>query len=184
MSNGLAETEVEGRIYAPHVKKTVFPGQDLAKDIAQFPGVDKDLNIDVLKSKKNGIIVAIPCLNEEVAIGSVVLRAKKYADSVVVIDDGSNDSTAEIAKLAGAHVIKHENNQGKGAAIRDAFDYAKLHGAEILVLIDGDRQHNTDDIPGLVMPILSGEADMVNGSRFLVKNGHRVPAYRGWARKC
>ncbi len=127
---------------------------------------------------KHLIIVAIPALNEEVAIGSMVLRSRKYADKVVVIDDGSKDRTAEIARMAGAEVILHMNNGGKGAAIKDAFIYAKKMNADILVLIDGDGQHNPDEIPVLLAPILKGEADMVNGSRFLVNSGNHVPAYR------
>jgi hypothetical protein len=127
---------------------------------------------------KPRVLVVIPCYNEEVSIGSVVLRSLAYADKVVVVDDGSHDKTAEIARLAGAEVILHEVNKGKGAGIRTAFEYAKSIGAEALVLIDGDGQHNPDEIPLLLEPILKGEADMVNGSRFLVKNRHNVPKYR------
>ena len=68
------------------------------------------------------VIVGIPCYNEEVAIGSLVLRASQYADQVVVVDDGSTDKTAEVARFAGALVIVHDVNVGKGAAIRDLFD--------------------------------------------------------------
>ena len=66
-------------------------------------------------------MVAIPAFNEEVAIGSVVLRSIKYADEVIVIDDGSADNTAEVAALAGAKVVRHEKNGGYGAAIRTLF---------------------------------------------------------------
>jgi glycosyltransferase involved in cell wall biosynthesis len=127
---------------------------------------------------KPKVIVAIPAFNEEVAIGSVILRSKTYADEVVVIDDGSKDKTARIARLAGAEVIVHDANEGKGAGIRDAFDYAKKAHADILVLIDGDGQHNPDEIPSLLLPITNGEADIVNGSRFMNGYGHNVPKYR------
>jgi glycosyltransferase involved in cell wall biosynthesis len=90
------------------------------------------------------ILAAIPAYNEEVAIGSVVLRAKKYADAVLVIDDGSSDATAKIAELAGALVIRHELNMGKGIAIRDAFVKAREMNADILVCLDADGQHNPD----------------------------------------
>jgi glycosyltransferase involved in cell wall biosynthesis len=123
------------------------------------------------------VMVAIPCYNEEVAIGSIVLRAKMYADHVVVIDDGSRDKTSEIARIAGAEVLVHEHNQGKGSSIKDAFTYAEAIGAEVLVLIDGDGQHNPDEIPSLIAPIINNEADMVNGSRFL-EGGNNVPKYR------
>jgi glycosyltransferase involved in cell wall biosynthesis len=136
------------------------------------------LERSVMRSVKPYVIVAIPAFNEEIAIGSVALRSKKYADEVIVIDDGSKDRTAEIATMAGAKVLPHINNGGKGAAIKDAFAYAKKANADILVLIDGDGQHSPDEIPVLLSPILNGEADIVNGSRFLVQNGHHVPAYR------
>ncbi|HEY3422904.1 MAG TPA: glycosyltransferase family 2 protein [Methanocellaceae archaeon] len=124
------------------------------------------------------ILVGIPAFNEEVAIGSMVLRARKYADKVIVIDDGSMDKTADVAMTAGAHVVPRRNNSGKGAAIKDAFEYAKKVKADILVLIDGDGQHNPDEIPLLLAPIIKGEADIVNGSRFLNNNKNNVPAYR------
>ncbi len=123
-------------------------------------------------------IVAIPAYNEEVAVGSIITRCKKYVDRVLVVDDGSRDHTAEVAVLLGAIVISHEANKGKGAAIRDAFEYAKKVNARALVLIDGDGQHNPDEIPSLLAPIMKGEADVVNGSRFLLKNGNHVPKYR------
>jgi glycosyltransferase involved in cell wall biosynthesis len=126
------------------------------------------------------IIVAIPAYNEEVAIGSIILKARKHASGVIVIDDGSTDNTAEIAKLAGALVISHVQNEGKGTGIRDAFSFAKRAGADILVLIDGDGQHNPGEIPGLIEPILNDEADFVNGSRFIGKEagGNNVPLHR------
>lgn len=124
------------------------------------------------------VLVAVPCYNEEIAIGSIILRAFQYADRIVVIDDGSTDRTAEIARAAGVDVIVHEKNQGKGAGIRDAFAFAQTTNADILVLIDGDGQHDPGEIPLLIEPIVKGEADMVNGSRFLVKGQHKVPNYR------
>jgi len=123
------------------------------------------------------ILAAIPAYNEEIAIGSVVLRAKKNADIVLVIDDGSSDATAAVAAAAGALVLPHERNLGKGAAIRDAFNRAKELGADILVLLDADGQHNPDEIPDLIVPIQDGTADMVIGSRFLDKKS-AIPKYR------
>lgn len=147
------------------------------KEIIATDMVTQDF-VSTLINGNHKIIVAIPCFNEEIAIGSVVLRSQKYTDKVLVIDDGSKDKTAEIARIAGAEVIVHDTNQGKGAAIRDAFGYAKKTNADILVLIDGDGQHNPDEIPLLLGPITKGEADITNGSRFLVKNGNTVPGYR------
>jgi len=122
------------------------------------------------------ITALLPAYNEEVSIGSVVLRARKYADRVILVDDGSSDRTAEVAALAGAEVLRHERNQGKGAALRTGFEF--LGEDSIIVTIDSDGQHDPADIPRLVEPILRGEADMVNGSRYLNGNKKDTPLYR------
>jgi len=124
----------------------------------------------------HNITVILPAYNEEVSIGSVVLLARRYADRVIVVDDGSSDRTAELAANAGAEVVVHSTNKGKGMAFKTGFEAAE--GADIIVTMDSDGQHNPADIPKLVTPILKGEADMVNGSRYL--NGHTTdtPAYR------
>ncbi len=127
------------------------------------------------------IAALLPAYNEEVSIGSVVLRTKQYADRVVVVDDGSSDHTAEVAALAGAEVIRHKVNQGKGAALRTGF--ASLNGDSVIVTIDTDGQHDPADIPRLVAPILSGEADMVNGSRYINGNKKDTPLYRRLVQK-
>jgi glycosyltransferase involved in cell wall biosynthesis len=124
------------------------------------------------------VLVGIPCYNEEVAIGSIVLRASQYADEVVVIDDGSDDKTVEVARLAGAHVLVHDENLGKGAALRSFFQYAMRSGADVVVIIDGDGQHDPDDIPKLIKPILLDEADVVNGSRYITGITKDTPRYR------
>ena len=122
------------------------------------------------------ITALLPAYNEEVSIGSVVLRARQYADRVVVIDDGSSDHTAEVASLAGAEVLRHAKNQGKGAALKTGF--ASLNGDAVIVTIDTDGQHDPADIPRLVAPIFAGEADMVNGSRYISGNKKDTPLYR------
>jgi glycosyltransferase involved in cell wall biosynthesis len=124
------------------------------------------------------VMVGIPCYNEEVAIGSLVVRASQYADKVVVLDDGSADKTAEVARLAGADVLVHNMNCGKGASVRDLFGYATQQGFDILVILDGDGQHNPDDIPKLTRPLIRDEADLVNGSRYLSGGMNDTPRYR------
>ena len=126
-----------------------------------------------------GTMVAIPCFNEERFIGSVVLKARNYADHVIVIDDGSTDKTAMVAELAGAQVIKHNCNEGKGVAVNTAFEYAQEIECKALVLLDGDGQHEPADIPIVLEPILNDQADMVVGSRFLGMKGS-IPRYRVW----
>ncbi|MBT4511381.1 MAG: glycosyltransferase family 2 protein [Chloroflexi bacterium] len=129
------------------------------------------------QEQKLKIIAAIPCFNEERFIGSVVAKAKKYVDRVIVIDDGSTDDSAEIAKSAGATVYRHEENRGYGAAIASALERGRSKKADILVILDGDGQHDPKEIPHLVKPILDDEADVVVGSRFLEKE-NRSPIYR------
>jgi glycosyltransferase involved in cell wall biosynthesis len=113
------------------------------------------------------VIAAIPCFNEEQFISDVVMRARRYVDRVVVVDDGSTDNTSEVAQSAGARVIRHEKRQGAGAATSSAFEAAKTYDADMLVTLDGDGQHNPDEIPQVLAPIINGEADLVIGSRFL-----------------
>src|SRR5437016_9247439 len=122
------------------------------------------------------ILVAIPAFNEGPTIGSVVLKARQFASEVIVVDDGSSDDTAETAALAGAHVIQHARNLGKGMAIRSAWLYAREHPPEAFVLLDGDHQHDPNDIPRLAEKILSGKSDVVIGVRW--GKTSRMPMYR------
>ena len=121
-------------------------------------------------------IVIIPAFNEQAAIGEVVRKSLQYADDVLVVDDGSGDDTSQIASDAGASVLKHPTNFGKGVSLRDAF--RKVDGYDIVVTIDGDGQHNPDEIPVLIKPIEENEADFVNGSRYLNGFDENTPAYR------
>jgi len=123
------------------------------------------------------IIAAIPCFNEERFIGSVVVKAKKCVDTVIVIDDGSTDATGEVACEAGAVVYRHGQNKGYGAAIRSAIEKGRELGADVMVVLDGDGQHDPKDIPHLIKAILDGEADVVLGSRFQGKY-NEAPFYR------
>jgi len=122
-------------------------------------------------------LIVIPAYNEELTVGSVVALAKKFGD-VLVVDDGSMDRTFEIAREAGAVVIRHERNMGKGYALRTAFEYALSKEYDIVVTIDADGQHNPDEIPFLIEPIIKGEADLVIGSRYLSGSKKEIPLYR------
>ncbi|MDI9617638.1 glycosyltransferase family 2 protein [Methanothermobacter sp.] len=121
------------------------------------------------------IAAVIPAFNEEVAIGSVALLTGEHVDEVIVVDDGSTDRTAHVAEMAGARVIRHHKNMGKGAALKTGFQAAD---ADIVVTLDADGQHNPAEIPKLVEPILRGEADIVNGSRYLHGRDENTPRYR------
>jgi glycosyltransferase involved in cell wall biosynthesis len=125
----------------------------------------------------NGVSLVIPAYNEELVIGSVVLKACRIVRKVIVVDDGSRDRTAEVARYAGADVIRLEKNQGKAYALLLGLKRARDLGCTAAVTLDGDGQHTTEDIARVVQPILDGKMDLVIGSRFLdKKNG--VPAYR------
>ncbi len=139
---------------------------------------DQKQNPCVQGTSPQNVTVILPAFNEEVSIGSVVLLTRYYADSVIVVDDGSSDRTAEIARKAGAEVIVHEVNKGKGAALKTGFAAADNLGADIIITMDSDGQHNPAEIPKIVEPIIKGEADMVNGSRYLNDLDKNTPAYR------
>lgn len=130
-----------------------------------------------LKQERPRIIAAIPCFNEERFIGSVVIKVKKHVHEVVVIDDGSADASAEIAEQAGAFVHSHGRNRGYGAAIQSALQQGRELNGDVVVIIDGDGQHNPDEIPRVIGPVLNGEADVVVGSRFLGQY-NEAPFYR------
>jgi glycosyltransferase involved in cell wall biosynthesis len=112
------------------------------------------------------IVVVIPAFNEEQAIASAVLTAEKFADVVIICDDGSRDMTAEIAKKLGAEVVVHRRNLGYGTALLSLFIRANELAADVVVTFDGDGQHDARFIPDLIAPIINGQADVVIGSRF------------------
>lgn len=123
------------------------------------------------------VIVGIPAHNEQRSISAVVAKALPHASEVVVVDDGSIDLTAHRALQAGAIVIRHRQNGGKGAAVSSLFRYAREQQADALVLIDGDGQHDASEIPDVVAPCLTDGADVVVGSRFLSRKSE-VPLHR------
>lgn len=122
----------------------------------------------------NKVIVALPAYNEEKYIGSAVLKARKYANTVIVVDDGSTDSTVEIAKMAGAVIVRHEHNSGYGATLQTILNTARRMNIVCLVIMDADYQHEPDDITAVAAPILSGQFDLVVGQR----EQKSIPKYR------
>jgi glycosyltransferase involved in cell wall biosynthesis len=122
------------------------------------------------------VLAVVPAHNEAGAIGGVVdeIRAFDPAYDVVVVDDGSTDGTAGIAAAHGAAVVTLPFNLGIGGAVQTGFKYALEQGYELAVRLDGDGQHDPSELPRLLAPVESGEADIVTGSRFA--DGHN--AYR------
>ena len=122
-------------------------------------------------------IACIPAYNEESHIENLIKSAKNHVDSVVVCDDGSTDNTANIAKNAGAIVISHKRNKGYGASVISLFNYARENDVDSMITIDGDGQHNPDQIPLLLNTMSQHNVDVVIGSRFLNQN-IEAPGYR------
>lgn len=116
------------------------------------------------------LIVQVPCLNEETTLGAVLSSIPDQIPGVdcietVVIDDGSTDRTAEIARAHGAHVIRHHRTMGLARSFRDGVDYCLHRGADIVVNTDGDNQYPQSAIPDLIRPVLDGHADIAIGDR-------------------
>jgi len=126
-------------------------------------------------------LACIPVYNEESVITDVIKKTLKYVDKVVVCDDGSTDNTSKRAKEAGADVIIHEKNLGKGAAMKSLFKYAKKTGADVIITIDGDGQFMPEEIPKLLHPIIENKYDIVIGYRF--DNDAEMPSYRKMGNK-
>lgn len=124
------------------------------------------------------VVALIPCFREGERIGDVIRRAKPHVDEVVVIDDGSPDNTSAEANKAGATVLRHTVNQGKGAAIRTGINYAIDHGYEFLMFLDGDGQHNPEEIPKFLDAQRSSQAGIVIGNR--MGDARHMPLHRKW----
>ena len=135
-------------------------------------------------NKNLTVLVCVPAFNEAKTISDIVRRCKKYADEIIVYDDGSTDETFELATAAGATVIKSPKNTGYGSAIRALFQAAREQNADIMVTLDSDGQHNPEHIPRLVEPLRSQHFDIVIGSRFLNKSDkEKIPRYRNFGIK-
>lgn len=122
------------------------------------------------------IIAVIPAYNEGKRIGPVVAGTKKVVDRVIVVDDGSTDDTARVAESSGATVVRHGENCGAGAATMTGIEAARALGADAIVTLDADEQHDPQDIPALLAPILADRADIVFADRFGQRN--RIPFIR------
>lgn len=126
-----------------------------------------------MTNKKPRVVAVIPCYNTAPHIAEVVTNTLPYVNQVIVVDDGSTDDTILEARKSGALVLTHDKNRGKGAAMK----YGAQHDrADILVFIDGDGQHNPSEIPRLLEPIYTNQADLVIGCRRT--QSHKTPFYR------
>lgn len=130
-------------------------------------------------------VLIIPAFNEAASLPGVLRRVAEVAPDLhcVVVDDGSRDDTAAIARRSGAIVIQHPFNLGYGAAIQTGYKYALARGVEQLVQMDADGQHDPADIPKLLAPIEDGSCDLVIGSRFAEPTGYAMGFSREFGRR-
>lgn len=121
----------------------------------------------VTEARYSGAWIVIPAFNEAAVIGEVVADVRSVFDNVVCVDDGSTDDTGEIARRAGAHLVRHPINLGQGAAIQTGVEYArKQPGALVFATFDGDGQHRVKDLAAMVDRLCAEDVDVVIGTRF------------------
>lgn len=128
------------------------------------------------------VLCIAPAWNEENRITTTISEIpKNLVETILVIDDGSSDQTAERAKKQGAHVISHTHNQGVGSAIRTGIEYGLVHNYDIVVVISGAGKTPAQQIPLLLEPILKKGVELVQGSRYLIGGEYlNMPLYRRW----
>lgn len=133
------------------------------------------------QARRHDILVIMPAWNESEAVGNTVQEVFDYGPpcDVLVIDDGSRDSTAKVARKAGATVIQLPFNMGVGGAMRTGFKYAKIHGYERVIQVDADGQHDPRDIQAVLDGL--AHADIAIGARFANKGDYVVKGPRKWA---
>lgn len=121
-------------------------------------------------------IAIIPAFNEQKTLGEVIFKLRNFVQQIIVVDDGSIDRTAQIARENGATVCRHLINRGLGGALGTGIKAALLEGADIIITLDADGQHDPAEIPELIKPILAEQADVVIGSRFMTRQP--MPLFR------
>lgn len=133
---------------------------------------------DVTREK---VCAIIPAFAEERFIGDVVRGVLAHLDRVIVVDDGSTDRTATIAQAAGAEVIRHQSNRGKGAAIKTGLERGLSYGSGYFLFLDADGQHDPGEIPDFLNAARETGAKLIVGNR--MQNLERMPSIRRWTNR-
>jgi glycosyltransferase involved in cell wall biosynthesis len=131
-----------------------------------------------MKATRETVLAIIPVYGESGFIAHVVRRVMQHVQTVLVVDDGSPDGTAAEAEKAGANVIRHPSNLGKGAALKTGLEYATAAGAEYFLFLDGDGQHDPADIPRFFDAVNGSDFDLVVGNR--MQSLDSMPLIRRW----
>ena len=126
------------------------------------------------------VLIVIPAHDEAASLGATLadVRAQAPGLDMLVVDDGSRDGTAEVARAARVPVVRHVMNLGVGGALQTGFRFAILHGYDIAVQLDADGQHDPVDLDAVLEPVRSGRCDVSIGSRYLLPTGYRAPFTR------
>ena len=132
----------------------------------------------MVRASRDTVLAIVPAYCEGRFVGQVVRQILHYVQAVLVVDDGSSDNTASEAEAAGAKVIRHSANQGKGAALKTGLAYAVSIEAPFFLFLDGDGQHDPSEIPAFIDAINRTNADLVVGNR--MRNLQSMPIIRRW----
>jgi len=124
-----------------------------------------------------GVLVVIPAHDEEASLPRTLAEVRASAPwaSILVVDDGSHDDTAGVARSAGVPVVRHPINLGVGGALQTGFRWACTHGYDIVVQLDADGQHDPGYLDALLAPVVAGRCDVSIGSRFVSSTGYHAP---------
>jgi glycosyltransferase involved in cell wall biosynthesis len=153
-------------------------------DVTEASGIMESMN-----SSSPRFCVIVPAYQEGTRIGRVVTEIRKYSASILVIDDGSADDTEKAAREAGAEVIRHPQNRGKGAALNTAFTVAIERGYDFVITMDADGQHAPEDIPAFVGAFKAGAGDVIIGNRMdraqnMPRGRKMTNAFMSWLLSC
>ncbi|OGP91538.1 MAG: glycosyl transferase family 2, partial [Deltaproteobacteria bacterium RBG_16_47_11] len=121
------------------------------------------------------ILVIIPAFNEQETLQTVIreVRGSLPQSDILVVNDGSTDSTGDIARKEKVLILEHPYNMGIGATVQTGLQYGLRNGYHIAIQIDGDGQHNPESLPSLIKPLVEGQTNLVIGSRFLSDGGFK-----------
>ncbi len=148
---------------------------------ARFRTPREEKKKDMTPAEQPNFCVLIPAYREQGRIGQVVEKARRYTPHVIVVDDGSDDRTAEEAEKAGAIILRHPVNRGKGAALRTGFDVVARQNVEFVITLDGDGQHDPEDIPAFVAAFQQQRHPVVVGNR--MDHCEPMPRVRRWTNR-